>query len=200
LNESLAAIHFPKDDADAAAFREFSSPQQKRLAFGELFSIQWALEQRRAGMERETAVPLPWDREIVAEIKRRLPFELTGAQRRVVNEILKDMGRPHPMHRLLQGDVGSGKTIVAWIAAMVAWKHGVQVAVMAPTEILAEQHYRLRLPAEGLPVRVDLLSARSQGRRRRRRILSENASPWGASLQGSVEFKTWLYQQHGSGV
>jgi ATP-dependent DNA helicase RecG len=73
-----------------------------------------------------------------AKIKRRLPFELTGAQRRVVNEILKDMGRPHPMHRLLQGDVGSGKTIVAWIAAMVAWRHGVQIAVMAPTEILAE--------------------------------------------------------------
>ncbi|MCL5884554.1 MAG: DNA helicase RecG, partial [Deltaproteobacteria bacterium] len=65
-------------------------------------------------MEKEEAIPLPWDREIVEEIKRRLPFALTDAQRRVVNEILKDMVKPHPMHRLLQGDVGSGKTIVAW--------------------------------------------------------------------------------------
>ncbi len=211
LSESLAAIHFPKDDADAAAFREFSSPQQKRLVFGELFSIQWALERRRAGMERETAVPLPWDREIVGEIKRRLPFELTGAQRRVVNEILKDMGQPHPMHRLLQGDVGSGKTIVAWIAAMVAWKHGVQVAVMAPTEILAEQHYRrFASLAEGLPVRVDLLSAaltakeREAARRRIREGDTDIAVGTHALIQGSVEFRNLalgvIDEQHRFGV
>jgi len=211
LNESLAAIHFPKDDADAAAFREFSSPQQKRLAFGELFSIQWALERRRAGVERERAVPLLWDREIVGEIKRRLPFELTGAQRRVVNEILKDMGRPHPMHRLLQGDVGSGKTIVAWIAAMVAWKHGVQAAVMAPTEILAEQHYRrFASLAEGLPVRVDLLSAavpakeREAARRRIREGETDIAVGTHALIQESVEFRNLalgvIDEQHRFGV
>jgi ATP-dependent DNA helicase RecG len=211
LHESLAAIHFPKDDADADAFREFSSPQQKRLAFGELFSIQWALEQRRAGMERETAMPLPWDRDIVGEIKRRLPFELTGAQRRVVNEILKDMGQPHPMHRLLQGDVGSGKTIVAWIAAMVAWKHGVQVAVMAPTEILAEQHYRRFVSlAEGLPVRVDLLSAavpakeREAARRRIREGETHIAVGTHALIQESVGFKNLalgvIDEQHRFGV
>ena len=210
-SESLAAIHFPRDDADAARFRDFSSPQQKRLVFGELFSIQWALEQRRAGMEREEAVPLPWDRDIVGEIKRRLPFELTGAQRRVVNEILKDMGQPHPMHRLLQGDVGSGKTIVAWIAAMVAWKHGVQAAVMAPTEILAEQHYRRFLSlAEGLPVRVDLLSAalptkeREAARQRIRDGETDIAIGTHALIQESVAFRNLalgvIDEQHRFGV
>jgi ATP-dependent DNA helicase RecG len=211
LHESLAAIHFPRDDADAASFRDFSSPQQKRLVFGELFSLQWALAKRRAGMDRESATPLPWDREIVQEIKRRLPFELTGAQRRVVNEILKDLGNPHPMHRLLQGDVGSGKTIVAWIAAMVAWRHGVQVAVMAPTEILAEQHYRrFSSLAAGLPARVDLLSAalapkeREAARERIRKGETDIVVGTHALIQESVEFRDLalgiIDEQHRFGV
>jgi ATP-dependent DNA helicase RecG len=211
LQESLAAIHFPREDADAAGFREFSSPQQKRLVFGELFSLQWALAKRRAGMTLESAVPLPWDREIVGEIKRRLPFELTQAQRRVVNEILKDMGKPHPMHRLLQGDVGSGKTIVAWIAAMVACRHGVQAAVMAPTEILAEQHFlRFASLAAGLPVRVDLLSAalppkeRESTRRRIRAGETDIAIGTHALIQESVEFSNLalgvIDEQHRFGV
>ncbi|MCL1926882.1 MAG: ATP-dependent DNA helicase RecG [Syntrophorhabdaceae bacterium] len=211
LGRSLAAIHFPDGDADAEKLLEFSSPQQKRLVFGELFSIQWALARRRAGIEREAAIPLPWDKEIVQEIKSRLPFELTGAQRRVVNEILKDIGRPHPMHRLLQGDVGSGKTIVAWIAAMVAWRHGVQVAVMAPTEILAEQHYhRFAALAEGLPVKVDLLSAalstkeREAARERIRAGETHIAVGTHALIQESVEFKNLalgvIDEQHRFGV
>ena len=124
---------------------------------------------RRAGVRKETAEPLPWDREIVTEIRKRLPFKLTEAQRRVLNEILKDMSLPHPMHRLLQGDVGSGKTIVAWVAAMVAWKKGAQAALMAPTEILAEQHFR-RFTAlcRGLPVRVVLLTSALSGKEKER--------------------------------
>jgi len=160
IQDSLATLHFPPSVADAGALLSFASPPQQRLIFGELFYIQWTMTRRRAGAMKETARQLPWDREIVAEIKRRLPFTLTGAQRRVVNEILKDMAQPHPMHRLLQGDVGSGKTIVAWIAAMVAWKQGAQTALMAPTEILAEQHFRRFVAlAEGLPVRIVLLTA-----------------------------------------
>jgi ATP-dependent DNA helicase RecG len=211
LHESLPAIHFPRDDADAARLRDFSSPQQKRLVFGELFALQWAMARRRAGMEKESAIPLPWDRGIVDEIKRRLPFELTGAQRRVVNEILKDMGKPHPMHRLLQGDVGSGKTIVAWIAAMVAWRHGVQVAVMAPTEILAEQHYRRFLSlSAGLATRVDLLSAalppkeREATRDRIRTGETDIAIGTHALIQESVEFRNLalgvIDEQHRFGV
>ena len=211
LGRSLAAIHFPEGDIDAEKLLEFSSPQQKRLVFGELFSIQWALVRRRAGMERESAVPLPWDAEVVQEIKRRLPFELTGAQRRVVNEILKDIRRPHPMHRLLQGDVGSGKTIVAWIAAMVACRHDVQVAVMAPTEILAEQHYRRFMAlADGLPVKIDLLSAalspkeRETVRERIRTGETHIAVGTHALIQESVEFKNLalcvIDEQHRFGV
>jgi ATP-dependent DNA helicase RecG len=211
LQESLAEIHFPAVDADASKFRDFASPQQKRLAFGELFALQWRLAKRRAGVTREAAIPLPWDRDTVDEIKRRLPFELTGAQRRVVNEILKDMAHPHPMHRLLQGDVGSGKTIVAWIAAMIACRHRVQAAVMAPTEILAEQHYRrFASLTEGLPVRVDLLSAalspkeRDAVRRRIREGETDIAVGTHALIQESVEFRDLalgvIDEQHRFGV
>ncbi len=160
LQDSLATLHFPPPGADAETLLSFSSPPQQRLIFGELFYIQWTMARRRAGTAKEAARQLPWDREIVSEIKRRLPFALTGAQRRVVNEILKDMAEPHPMHRLLQGDVGSGKTIVAWIAAMVAWRQGAQTALMAPTEILAEQHFRRFVAlSDGLPAKIVLLTA-----------------------------------------
>ncbi|MGE5188716.1 MAG: ATP-dependent DNA helicase RecG [Gemmatimonadota bacterium] len=167
IQDSLATLHFPPPGADAETLLSFSSPPQQRLIFGELFYIQWTMARRRAGIMGESARPLRWDREIVDEIKRRLPFALTGAQRRVVNEILRDMAQAHPMHRLLQGDVGSGKTIVAWIAAMVAWKQGAQTALLAPTEILAEQHYRrFAALAEGLPVRIVLLTASLSKRER----------------------------------
>jgi ATP-dependent DNA helicase RecG len=167
IHESLAVVHFPPPGADAEKLLSFSSPAQQRLIFGELFYIQWALAKRRAGVMKEAATPLHWDKEIVDEIKRRLPFALTGAQRRVVNEILKDLSNPHPMHRLLQGDVGSGKTIVAWIAALVAWKKGAQTAIMAPTEILAEQHYQRFLSlCKGLPARIVLLTSLLKGKKR----------------------------------
>lgn len=169
VNESLQTLHFPSAEKDAETLLSFSSPYQQRFIFGELFFIQWTLAMRRAGVRKEAAEPLPWDREIVTEIKKRLPFRLTEAQRRVLNEILKDMSLPHPMHRLLQGDVGSGKTIVAWVAAMVAWKKGAQTALMAPTEILAEQHFR-RFTAlcRGLPVRIVLLTSALAGKERER--------------------------------
>lgn len=169
VNESLQTLHFPPPEKDAETLLSFSSPPQQRFIFGELFFIQWNLTMRRAGVRKETAEPLPWDREIVTEIRKRLPFKLTEAQRRVLNEILKDMSLPHPMHRLLQGDVGSGKTIVAWVAAMVAWKKGAQAALMAPTEILAEQHFR-RFTAlcRGLPVRVVLLTSALSGKEKER--------------------------------
>jgi len=211
LTESLGSLHFPSSDADAAACLSFSSPAQRRLVFGELFYIQWALARRRAGVLREESIPLPWDREIVDEIKRRLPFDLTGAQRRVVNEILKDLSRAHPMHRLLQGDVGSGKTIVAWIASMVAWRKKAQTALMAPTEILAEQHCR-RFTAlgEGLPVRVVLLTA-SLPARQKERIREEIRSGEAdivigthAIIQEGVEFRRMALgvvdEQHRFGV
>jgi ATP-dependent DNA helicase RecG len=169
VNESLQTLHFPSPEVDGETLLSFSSLPQQRFILGELFFVQWTLTTRRAGVKKETAEPLPWDREIVTEIKKRLPFRLTESQRRVLNEILKDMSLPHPMHRLLQGDVGSGKTIVAWVAAMVAWRKGAQTALMAPTEILAEQHFR-RFTAlcRGLPVRVVLLTSALSGKKKER--------------------------------
>ena len=211
IRDSLATLHFPPPEADAEKLLSFSSPQQQRLIFGELFHIQWTMARRRAGTMKESARALPWDREIVGEIKRRLPFALTGAQRRVVNEILRDMAQPHPMHRLLQGDVGSGKTIVAWIAAMVAWKQGAQTALMAPTEILAEQHYRRFLAlAEGLPVRIVLLTA-SLAKREREAARAEIREGKAhvvigthAIIQGGVDFREMglgiVDEQHRFGV
>jgi ATP-dependent DNA helicase RecG len=211
IHESLAGLHFPPPGADASTLLSFSSPAQQRLIFGELFFIQWTLARRRAGVMKEASVPLHWDKEIVDEIKRRLPFMLTGAQRRVVNEILKDMANPHPMHRLLQGDVGSGKTIVAWIAALVAWRKGAQAAIMAPTEILAEQHYQRFLSlCKGLPVRVVLLTSVLAGKKRealRKEIREGNAHiviGTHAIIQEGVEFERLglgiVDEQHRFGV
>jgi ATP-dependent DNA helicase RecG len=211
LTDSLSVLHFPSSEQDAEACLSFSSPAQQRLVFGELFYIQWTLARRRAGVMREESTPLAWDREIVEEIKRRLPFDLTKAQRRVVNEILKDLSRAHPMHRLLQGDVGSGKTIIAWIASMVAWRKGAQAALLAPTEILAEQHFR-RISAlcDGLPVRVVLLTASLPARRKeeiREEIRSGKADiviGTHAILQEGVEFRQMALgivdEQHRFGV
>jgi ATP-dependent DNA helicase RecG len=169
IHESLATLHFPMAVEDAESLLAFCAPPQQRLIFGELFYIQWVLARRRSGVLKEAAEPLPWDREIVEEIKRRLPFRLTEAQRRVLNEILKDMARRNPMHRLLQGDVGSGKTIVAWVASMVAWRKGAQTALMAPTEILAEQHFhRFSALCRGLPAKILLLTSSLSAKERER--------------------------------
>ncbi len=211
IQESLEILHFPPPESDAEPLLSFSSPSQKRLIFGELFYIQWILAKRRSGMLTEDAAPLPWDREIVEEIKRRLPFALTKAQRRVVNEILKDMSLPHPMHRLLQGDVGSGKTIVAWVASMVAWKKGAQTALMAPTEILAEQHYnRFSSLCRGLPVGIVLLTAslspkeRERARKEIREGKADVVIGTHAIIQEGVEFREMalgiIDEQHRFGV
>src|SRR3972149_4261697 len=167
--ESLEPPHFPPPSADAETLLSFSAPPQQRLLWGDLFSIRWVGERRRSGVRKEAAEPLPWDRAIVEEIKQRLPFRLTDAQRRVVNEIVKDISRSHPMHRLLRGDVGSGKTIVAWVASMVAWRKGAQTALMAPTEILAEQHFhRFSALCRGLPAKILLLTSSLPAKERER--------------------------------
>ena len=120
----------------------FGSPAQRRLIFEEffLFQIGLVLRKRTADAERKPRSVVVTD-EIRESARRVLPFRLTGDQKTVIGEIVDDMKRPQPMNRLLQGDVGSGKTIVALMAALVALENGFQVAFMAPTEILAEQHY-----------------------------------------------------------
>jgi ATP-dependent DNA helicase RecG len=142
LADAIRYLHRPPPDADTERLLEGRHPCQQRLAFEELLAHYLSLRNLRALAETENALALASGEQRVDEFIAALPFQLTGAQSRVVAEILGDLAKPHPMMRLVQGDVGSGKTIVAAIACLKAIACGVQVAIMAPTEILAEQHWR----------------------------------------------------------
>jgi ATP-dependent DNA helicase RecG len=167
LEAALAYVHRPPPQADIEALNAGRHPAQRRLAFEELLAHQISLRQLRQAADRDDAWPLPPRGDLVERCLERLPFSLTGAQRRAWDEIQGDLARAHPMMRLVQGDVGSGKTVVAALAALRAVEHGAQAAVMAPTELLAEQHGRNFLGwLEPLGVRVGLLTGRLAGRTR----------------------------------
>jgi len=142
LGEALAALHAPGPESDVAGLNAFASAAHQRLIYGELLHMQLTLARLR---ERQVKNEQPFRYRVddgVRRVARQvLPFRLTAAQRRAVGEIVDDLRRPHPMLRLLQGDVGSGKTIVAALALVVALESGLQGAFMAPTELLAEQHF-----------------------------------------------------------
>jgi len=142
LAEAIQYLHRPPPDADVTQMSQGRHPCQQRLAFEELLAHYLSLRNLRALAETDDAPALADGGSTVLDFVSNLPFDLTGAQQRVVDEILSDLSRPHPMMRLIQGDVGSGKTVVAAIACLKAIACGVQAAVMAPTEILAEQHWR----------------------------------------------------------
>ncbi|HEX7131485.1 MAG TPA: ATP-dependent DNA helicase RecG [Iamia sp.] len=172
---AFRGIHRPDDHADVSVAR-------KRLVFDELLRVQLALILRKRALERVTkGIEHQTGGALVEQFHQRLPFPLTGAQQRVIDEIAADLAGPHPMHRLLQGDVGAGKTVVALSALLVAVQGGHQGALMAPTEVLAEQHHLgIRELLEGLtvtddqnllgerPVGVELLTARSTATDRKR--------------------------------
>ncbi len=140
LVDAIRYLHRPPPDADTALIQKGKHPCQRRLAFEELLAHYLSLRSLRAEARTERAIALvDGDREVTAFIES-LPFTLTGAQQRVVRDISADLAEAHPMMRLIQGDVGSGKTVVAALAAVRAMANGVQTAVMAPTELLAEQH------------------------------------------------------------
>ena len=162
---ALEEAHFPSTDDSVDLLNAFRSPAQRRLIFEEffLFQIGHAWRRRATGDELKPYVPTVDDR-IRASAARVLPFKLTTGQREAVKEIVDDMRQPRPMNRLLQGDVGAGKTIVALLAGIVAMENGLQVAFMAPTEILAAQHYSniARLLASSR-FRVDMLTGSTPG-------------------------------------
>ena len=141
LAQALARIHQPGPDDDLGALEQHRSPAHRRLAFDELFLLHLGLALRRQGVKHEPGIAFRVDGDRLARARGLLPFTLTRAQARAVAEIGRDMARPEPMHRLLQGDVGSGKTAVAAVSAALAVEDGWQVALMAPTEILAAQHH-----------------------------------------------------------
>jgi ATP-dependent DNA helicase RecG len=166
---ALDYVHFPPADADVAELNAFRSPAHRRLIFEEFFLFQLGivLRRRRADGERKGRAIVVTDATRDA-VRKVLPFKLTGDQKQVIREIVADMQRPQPMNRLLQGDVGSGKTIVALMAALVAMENGLQVAFMAPTEILAEQHFfNIRRLLESSRFRMTLLTGATPAKKRR---------------------------------
>ena len=167
LEEALRYVHRPPPDADIEALNAGRHPSQRRLAFEELLAHQISLRLLREAADRDDAWPLARRTDLVDRCLAQLPFQLTAAQRRVWHEVSVDLERRHPMMRLVQGDVGSGKTVVAALAALRAVEHGAQAAVMAPTELLAEQHARNFTGwLDPLGVRVGLLTGRLTGKAR----------------------------------
>ena len=162
LREALSYIHTPPSGADVIGLQERSAPAWRRLIFDELLAQQITLRESRAVAFQRTAPPLAGDdAELVGSFLAQLPFNLTNAQRRVTDEILADLAANRPMHRLVQGDVGSGKTVVAALAALRAVASGHQASLMAPTEILAEQHFRkIAAWLEPLGIRTAWLTGR----------------------------------------
>jgi len=167
---AMVEAHFPEGEASVEQLNAFRTPAQWRLIFEEffLFQIGHAWRRRSVGAELKPFVPAVDDR-VRESAARVLPFRLTPGQRQSLREIVDDMRRPSPMHRLLQGDVGAGKTIVALLAAVVAMENGLQAAFMAPTEILASQHYATiaRLLARSR-FRVELLTGSTPATARHR--------------------------------
>lgn len=156
--EALENLHDPPKDA-GHDFIEAKSEYHRRIIFEEFFWLELYLAARRSGMKRDRAPVLKTDGQLVEKLRRGLPFSLTGAQERAFGEIVKDLAKGHPMHRLVQGDVGSGKTLVALMAALVAVENKMQAAIMVPTEILAEQHdLNARKLLEPLGIQVGLLT------------------------------------------
>jgi ATP-dependent DNA helicase RecG len=212
LYAALLATHFPPPEASLEALNRFETPAQQRLLFEEAFLFQLGvLARRRVASSERKPVPVRVDNRIRESARRVLPFHLTNGQKASLKEIVEDMQRGHPMNRLLQGDVGAGKTIVALMAALVAMENGLQVAFMAPTEILAEQHYlnlsRLLQPSR---FRVALLTGSTATAARRMQLAEVEAGTiplvvgTHALVQGDVRFKQLglviIDEQHRFGV
>jgi ATP-dependent DNA helicase RecG len=167
LRTALLTVHRPPRDADVAALLAGVHPAQQRLALEELLAHHLSLRRQRIAMQRHRAPALPGSGGLAERLLATLPFALTGAQQRVFAQLRADLAQDAPMLRLVQGDVGSGKTVVAALAAMLAVEAGKQAALMAPTELLAEQHLAsLRAWLEPLGVRVAWLAGKVTGRAR----------------------------------
>ncbi len=167
LDHALRLLHRPPPDVDLAALRAGRHPAQQRLAFEELLAHHLSLRRLRERMKRHRAPPLCGDGSFSTRLMERLPFALTAAQQRVIGEVCDDLAQSHPMLRLVQGDVGSGKTIVAALCALTAIETGHQVALMAPTELLAEQHLKnFAHWLQPLGIAVGWLGGKSRGKAR----------------------------------
>jgi ATP-dependent DNA helicase RecG len=216
--KALKAVHFPEAGTPMTELMSAATPAHRRLIFEELFYLELGLELKRRRMREREGTAFLTNVKVREAIKQVLPFHPTAAQKRVLGEIAGDMRRPQPMRRLLQGDVGSGKTIVAMQAALVAIENGYQTALMAPTEILATQHYLsarkllgdVLSPRTGKPYRVTLLTgsldeaAKREARGRIFRGESDLAIGTHALIEDKVDFDNLglviVDEQHRFGV
>jgi ATP-dependent DNA helicase RecG len=208
---ALWNVHWPEPGESFQDLQSFRTPAHIRMIFDELFFVELGLELKRRQQKAQTGIAFRLDDRVRAAIKKILPFHPTAAQKKVLKEIAEDMGKPYPMRRLLQGDVGSGKTIVAFEAAIIAIENGCQVALMAPTEILAQQHYfSARRILENAGYRIVLLTGSIETNRKReiRRHIAQGGAQLvigtHALLEEKVEFSkiglVIVDEQHRFGV
>lgn len=209
--EAFWKVHWPEPDVSFSQLQAWRTPAHIRLIFEELFFLELGLEIKRRKLRRQPGISFELSDRVRAALKRILPFHPTAAQKRVLKDIAEDMAKPTPMRRLLQGDVGAGKTIVAFQAAIIAIENGYQVALMAPTEILATQHYlSARKILENAGYRIVVLTGSlEQDRKRdvRRHIAKGDAQlviGTHALIQNKVEFDNLglvvVDEQHRFGV
>jgi ATP-dependent DNA helicase RecG len=170
LADAIRSIHFPPEaqmegGLETAALLDFGTPAHQRLIYEEFFKFEYLILRQRLLMERALAPALGHQggREATDTLEKILPFKLTSGQKQAIDDIMNDLAQGHPMNRLIQGDVGSGKTAVAFLTAGCALAEGGQVALMAPTEILAEQHYRNAIKLFGGRLNVALLTGKTPG-------------------------------------
>ncbi|MDC0980233.1 ATP-dependent DNA helicase RecG [Bdellovibrionales bacterium] len=169
---ALKEIHQPPTER-GDQYIQFCSRAQRRIIFEEFFWLELHLAALKAGVRRERAHAMLGEMTVVKKLRESLPFELTGAQDRALSEVLSDLKKPYPMHRLVQGDVGCGKTMVALISAAYTYQSGFQSAIMVPTEILAEQHFKTASKLlEPLGIRVSLLTGQLKVSEKRERLES----------------------------
>lgn len=208
--DALKEIHFP-DPHKASEYAEFKSAAQRRIIFDEFFWLELYLASKKTGFQKEGAPQIKNKGEKLKALSQALPFEMTGAQKRVFAEIKADMERLHPMHRMVQGDVGSGKTLVSFMAALYAAESGYQSCMMAPTEILAEQHFKnAKKVLEPLGIRLALLVGKTKTSERKQVLASLYAGEVDlimgthALIEDEVQFKNLglviIDEQHRFGV
>ena len=211
LPAAIQQAHWPTEEASVDELEEGRDRARRSIVFDEFFFLELGLALRRRGLILEQGIPFKVNHLYTKPLADRLPFKLTSAQKRVLGEIKRDVMSPHPMNRLVQGDVGSGKTIVALMAALLAIENNTQVAVVAPTEILAEQHFlNFRHWLEALNLQVRLLSGTSSAAERKSISADLRAGNihllvgTHAVLQDNVEFKRLglgiIDEQHRFGV
>ena len=194
MRAALLYVHRPPPDADLSALAAGAHPAQQRLAFEELLAQHLSLKRLRERARSHIAPVLDGNGKLRAKFLKNLPFKPTNAQKRVATDIINDLASDKPMLRLVQGDVGSGKTVVAALAALAAVEAGYQIALMAPTELLAEQHFR-NFTTWMKPLGIDVvwLAGKLKGKARASALAALSASApiaigTHALMQEGVEF------------